>query len=1722
MRTTHFIKGLLTSGLLALYSAVMAGGGPSKPEAAQFEPIDVSDMVNLFSGDFSYSVPLVEVPGPEGNWPINLAYHAGIGPNTDPTWVGLGWTLNPGAINRFPSGFADDWYGGMTTSMYKDKGGRQKGYGLGFGWGPFGLNAQFVDGKGFQGISATVSLGASIGKLTGIDALENFNIGGTIGFGSNQQGLSASISGGYSKGLGESGLKLGGNFSLSSDGSVGGGLGLSADAYKDGEDYTNSLSLAGVSFSSNQQGGSFSLAGAGFRSGSSGPTGGYKSKSSSWGFSIPLPFKFDISLSGYEVKWWLFETNAEGGFGVLHQGGYLDDNIREYWYQQNAQQYKDLYELSGVNMTKEETNETANSTQGYWGIKRFDRIEGKDYLLPGEDIYSVSVMGASGAFKPHFEFPFEIKDGAKQNEKGQFQEINGQYNKKQNIQFRYLSDPATNYIMDASSLGVNGYQNMYNKPYQSKYIIPTMDQETGLITGFTIIAEDGKIYEFMKPVLNYMTSNIYRKGSFTNQQDVFSPYATSWLLTGVKGPDYIDSNSNGLTDEGDFGFWFKFNYADDGDLIWRTPSLPGSVTPLAENATQWSWGIRDNIRLESIESETHKAVFVVKGSANLETEGVESGLDFYAGLVTRTPDDSYHLAKFAINKRVIKRLLQTYNLKLRFEYNANDGKRHLRGDISSDLLTNTILNTYGYKINSRSLKSGYSSNETYLGAVARNYDLTSFTATGTAAGTDTNLGANEPLEVIIDWDPDGWDLDRVKLTFVTTDGTPVIKKQGSETNWVRKKLIDKIVVYNKYSRTGNPQIVNGVRFGHAFRLKSGAASLYSLQFFGKDETSLIPGTVFGYSSYNPDFNTHSYDFWNHYSSVANDTTHKNSQIQNDADRDASAWNLTEISTPLGSKIKITYESDRINTVGVSSLETNAAEIISPQTDVQTNTITLLNSITGFNVNDQIRITDTYTYLTFVEDSTFQEIDGIWYWVDASYYLENTGVVDIGEGQIVSISGNAITLNKSFILNADNLGENDLVGRNHSYYLKNLSNTIYQGEGATGGVMFGGGHRVKRVDLVSSFQSTYQNYEYGPGVTPCLPSGLKKSYPNYPDNIFVDHDFNQIGPSPGVGYEWVTVTTRDLQGNVLNGRVRTSFYTAKDAKYITSSTTTNGITRVRIDDLSGIIGRQKKIEEFAQKEKSNGQQESDYYLISETSFEYRYSKMKSLENGITKSLESDSDGSQRKIIMGKTADNQFVFNADTTKPFGLTSQTVRSIKDGKTNIITLNRHNVYMLGTTTTKYNYNRAGQQVGAPFVVKTRIMGFDARTGNSLINIAWDSRNRQLVSESYPAYLFYDGMKANNMMTQPALTKGYQLPANENYWNLTGTSAIKQYLMSSELTTWKDWNLDPQKSVWRQNDQYKAIKIGSAYSEPSPSILNLADEISSPASFDFVYGWQRTSNITRYDDYGHPIEERGLDGNYTSSVYAYKSSLPVAIATNAKHYSGTAGMGNEFSSGDFEDIRWVDGTRRSDQFNLYNEPQNKLDSLDAHSGRFSVYVKHNSGSYSYSPGGDFLPDDQNRKFQVSCWVKTDNGFGSTGNAYLVIHSANPTSPGIQYPAPAVYLPITDTKGEWKFFSSVLDLGKIRKQYNIPAGTKLSIRVFVEHRHTNKGLYVDDFRFHPVDAAVSSFTYDPVTWKVSSITDQNNTTSYFEYDAIGRLIIVRDQNKNIVNMYRYNYGKMTK
>jgi hypothetical protein len=62
---------------------------------------------------------------------------------------------------------------------------------------------------------------------------------------------------------------------------------------------------------------------------------------------------------------------------------------------------------------------------------------------------------------------------------------------------------------------------------------------------------------------------------------------------------------------------------------------------------------------------------------------------------------------------------------------------------------------------------------------------------------------------------------------------------------------------------------------------------------------------------------------------------------------------------------------------------------------------------------------------------------------------------------------------------------------------------------------------------------------------------------------------------------------------------------------------------------------------------------------------------------------------------------------------------------------------------------------------------------------------------------------------------------------------------------------------------------------------------------------------------------------------------------------------------------------------------------------------------------------------------------------------------------------------------------------------------------------IDELRLYPKNARMRTVTYDPVLGQTSEC-DENNRITYYEYDNLGRLSMIKDENRNIVKVYEYN------
>jgi YD repeat-containing protein len=63
---------------------------------------------------------------------------------------------------------------------------------------------------------------------------------------------------------------------------------------------------------------------------------------------------------------------------------------------------------------------------------------------------------------------------------------------------------------------------------------------------------------------------------------------------------------------------------------------------------------------------------------------------------------------------------------------------------------------------------------------------------------------------------------------------------------------------------------------------------------------------------------------------------------------------------------------------------------------------------------------------------------------------------------------------------------------------------------------------------------------------------------------------------------------------------------------------------------------------------------------------------------------------------------------------------------------------------------------------------------------------------------------------------------------------------------------------------------------------------------------------------------------------------------------------------------------------------------------------------------------------------------------------------------------------------------------------------------------IDDVRFYPANAQMSTYTYDPLIGMTSS-TDAKGEVTYYEYDSFQRLQNIKDKDGSIIKSYNYHY-----
>ncbi|MGV3610305.1 MAG: hypothetical protein ACO1N0_05120 [Fluviicola sp.] len=191
----------------------------NSPGGSGFSLNTPDELVDPFTGDFSYSIPLMDVEG----YPIVLSYNSNVNMNTEASWVGLGWNLNVGSVEREMRGIPDEFDGSqqvvretnqlddITSNGYKK--GRYWDAGINANlYGYVSLNMEYSSSKLVGSYNNTylghgVTFDKSTGFSTGAGASIYF-VGLSIGGSWNKyysydskRGINAGIGGGLSGGI---------------------------------------------------------------------------------------------------------------------------------------------------------------------------------------------------------------------------------------------------------------------------------------------------------------------------------------------------------------------------------------------------------------------------------------------------------------------------------------------------------------------------------------------------------------------------------------------------------------------------------------------------------------------------------------------------------------------------------------------------------------------------------------------------------------------------------------------------------------------------------------------------------------------------------------------------------------------------------------------------------------------------------------------------------------------------------------------------------------------------------------------------------------------------------------------------------------------------------------------------------------------------------------------------------------------------------------------------------------------------------------------------------------------------------------------------------------------------------------------------------------------------------------------------------------------------------
>jgi RHS repeat-associated protein len=274
----------------------------------------------------------------------------------------------------------------------------------------------------------------------------------------------------------------------------------------------------------------------------------------------------------------------------------------------------------------------------------------------------------------------------------------------------------------------------------------------------------------------------------------------------------------------------------------------------------------------------------------------------------------------------------------------------------------------------------------------------------------------------------------------------------------------------------------------------------------------------------------------------------------------------------------------------------------------------------------------------------------------------------------------------------------------------------------------------------------------------------------------------------------------------------------------------------------------------------------------------------------------------------------------------------------------------------------------------------------------------------------------------------------------------------------------------------------------------------------DFIFSnWYKLrQSFDEYDSYANLVQSSQPGGPANTRIYSRKGALSVANFSDAKR--GECSY-NGFETGFINTVQ--PEPYEEDDYWSFTTAGATIYSADAYHGKFSLKAVSPSG-YCNAMNKRFFPDNQYGKYVLSCWVKTETGFGAN-QGVISIHPVVRSSGGGGTPFSSMVSTLFGhTNNAWKYIEVIIDMNTFRAS----SPTDLDLVCNITN-YNSKYVLIDDVQFRPYNSTAEYINYHYAFSQPISETDNGNRSIYMEYDSYGRPLKTLDNEKNLLTYMEY-------